>query len=873
MPFDSRKQQQWYNATDQTYLDDEPHDARKVKEADLTTSTGGEIPVESSLKTPDASNSGFEVTEDDKTAKRERKDSIDDDEIEFEGEIYTKTSEGKYHNVEGKSAEHIILDKAHEDLSDLSRRWDNTSDQLKREWELPEIYINAKWDELDDSLQNFIKQQYSKWLGESKAKEEGLASVSGPPADSNMNMIGDEEPFVLTSNTDTNNENLTDEDLTKEDLTSDGLGESIILNENYIELGGVYYKPVYADEHHKITDNDIIFEGKYYTTEGLGNCVFCQGAGKVTVERLGLKDCPDCDGTGDVEQQPMGVQNSMGGQMPQGDTPIQPPIQDPSQQQPEITQQQEIPQQVPQPDPNQAQQVPMEGQQPDQPTGQDQIPQQPMPEDPQQLQQDTTQQQTPPQQEDPKQQEDPFAKQKPKKPNPFGGESLKLFGNESKDLIFDIPKGGKIEFKIAGETRLKIEDPKSNESCGCKKKSLESNIKKYKTFVSNKMKILLDHAKAGEAVNMMYGMPTISKKGKKIKGTLAYAGVSLNDRIYLPEELAKGDGKTLPLLLNHSSIAGAEEELDRLDEDMINHLENEKDYQVGEVTLRWDQSKLTLFYEGVVTNKFFQSEIYDMDMAVSLGIFYDSDSPEVCDVNCYTLIKGAEFREVSLVYHAGFPIATIEAVEAELKHASEDHIKNLNKLEKEEKEEGELEHVKLVQDITKDVKEEASEDVDDDDDPNNASISMKELEAQIPKKPKHWTAGDETPEWDGGKDLPEFGEAQADEELDIVPRDEDQTVIDVEPKEMTVESFNTMNNFSMSGINGITISNINGVEKYKIDPSSFIHLDVGGEGADISGEALTTQLQPKMTTPADITKELESRPDIEFTSPDEDAFK
>jgi len=31
MPFDSRKQQQWYHATDQTYLDDESPEARKVK--------------------------------------------------------------------------------------------------------------------------------------------------------------------------------------------------------------------------------------------------------------------------------------------------------------------------------------------------------------------------------------------------------------------------------------------------------------------------------------------------------------------------------------------------------------------------------------------------------------------------------------------------------------------------------------------------------------------------------------------------------------------------------------------------------------------------------------------------------------------------
>ena len=164
--------------------------------------------------------------------------------------------------------------------------------------------------------------------------------------------------------------------------------------------------------------------------------------------------------------------------------------------------------------------------------------------------------------------------------------------------------------------------------------------------------------------------------GKKIKGTLAYAGVSLNDRVYLPEELAKGDGMTLPLLLNHSSVAGAEGELHRLDNDMQDHLTQGRDYKVGEVTLTWIPDDLTLYYEGAIENKFFQKEVDDMDMAVSLGIYYDSDSPQLCNDSCYTVIKGAEFREVSLVYHAGFPVATIEAIESKLKKRAMETIKD-----------------------------------------------------------------------------------------------------------------------------------------------------------------------------------------------------
>jgi len=212
----------------------------------------------------------------------------------------------------------------------------------------------------------------------------------------------------------------------------------------------------------------------------------------------------------------------------------------------------------------------------------------------------------------------------------------------------------------------------------CNGTACPKSIKQFEGFIRRKINILQNKRRgkstAREGVGLLFGLPTIEKEGKKIKGILAYAGVSLNNRIYLPEELSKGDGLTLPLLLNHSNVAGAEEELDRLDDNMRGALENQEDFQIGWVTLRWEPEELTLYYEGVIEHPFFQKEVDDAEMAVSLGIWYDSDSPQVCDVECYTLIRGAEFREVSLVYHPGFPIATIEAVEVALRQKAKKQI-------------------------------------------------------------------------------------------------------------------------------------------------------------------------------------------------------
>lgn len=224
-----------------------------------------------------------------------------------------------------------------------------------------------------------------------------------------------------------------------------------------------------------------------------------------------------------------------------------------------------------------------------------------------------------------------------------------------------------------------------------KPRSLESFVKvildesKYEKVTGKKLSIEVDESKgttyqgfidksmsyykkkfASESVGMFYGMPQTSGV-KQIKGLLAYAGVSLNNRLYLPEELSKGHEMTVPLLLNHSSTAGAEAEVQTLPSEYRTGLEQGRDIKVGEVKLHWDPAKLTLSYEGYVDNEYFIKEINEGKMGVSLGMVYDSNSPRICNEQCYTMIKGAEFREVSLVYHPGFPIVTIESNEALLK--------------------------------------------------------------------------------------------------------------------------------------------------------------------------------------------------------------
>jgi len=232
--------------------------------------------------------------------------------------------------------------------------------------------------------------------------------------------------------------------------------------------------------------------------------------------------------------------------------------------------------------------------------------------------------------------------------------------DEPEEVTDALDKGTKSEIR-ADETK-----PEFN-ICSIKAKEAVKQL--FDKFVDQQIKVL-KKGHESQAVDLLLGNPTISDgegKTKKIKGTLAYAGVSLNNRLYLPEQLSKGDGMTVPLILNHASVSGAEAELPQLPENFRIGLINGEEMKIGQISMTWKADENTLYYEGEISDEFFIGEVDSGKMTVSLGMYYDADSPTICDRECYTVIKGAEFHEVSLVYHPGFPIATIEAVESLLK--------------------------------------------------------------------------------------------------------------------------------------------------------------------------------------------------------------
>jgi len=133
----------------------------------------------------------------------------------------------------------------------------------------------------------------------------------------------------------------------------------------------------------------------------------------------------------------------------------------------------------------------------------------------------------------------------------------------------------------------------------------------------------------------------VSKENVKIRGVLAIPRVSLNGYLYLPEELENAVKKAneVPIYLEHVSANNA----------------------VGVAKLIWNPEKMRVEFEGEVFDEEVEKAIRAGAIKhVSLGADYD-----ILDFfDSYSVPRGLEFRELSLVAIPGIPEANLEVVES-----------------------------------------------------------------------------------------------------------------------------------------------------------------------------------------------------------------
>lgn len=118
------------------------------------------------------------------------------------------------------------------------------------------------------------------------------------------------------------------------------------------------------------------------------------------------------------------------------------------------------------------------------------------------------------------------------------------------------------------------------------------------------------------------------KEGKKIKGVAAYAGVSRNRNLYLPEELAKADGVEVPIYWSH-------------------------DYSkppLGKAVFHWNPELEILEYEG---------EVSDGVSAQYVSIAAEYDYSE--EFHNLFVPRNLRFVELSLTNNPGFPLTSVVA--------------------------------------------------------------------------------------------------------------------------------------------------------------------------------------------------------------------
>ena len=130
---------------------------------------------------------------------------------------------------------------------------------------------------------------------------------------------------------------------------------------------------------------------------------------------------------------------------------------------------------------------------------------------------------------------------------------------------------------------------------------------------------------------------------KKITGLLALPRVSRNGNFYFPEELAKADGKTVPLRWNHIQ---------------------DNEGVIGTARLIYDQDKMQINYEATVDNEAVEAQLGNKEFKVSLGAEPQSEDT-ICheEGKCYNVPLGLTFKEMSIVETPGIPEATLDVIE------------------------------------------------------------------------------------------------------------------------------------------------------------------------------------------------------------------
>ncbi|MEM4286942.1 MAG: hypothetical protein QXL65_04105 [Candidatus Caldarchaeum sp.] len=120
-----------------------------------------------------------------------------------------------------------------------------------------------------------------------------------------------------------------------------------------------------------------------------------------------------------------------------------------------------------------------------------------------------------------------------------------------------------------------------------------------------------------------------------IRGVLATARASRNNRLYLPDELSKAvkrlDGMTIPVFWEHVVAMNA----------------------IGKARLIWNPEKLQVEFEAEITDPEAERKIRNTPLKVSLGADYD----RVDYIDGLEVLRDIMFKELSIVAVPGIPEA------------------------------------------------------------------------------------------------------------------------------------------------------------------------------------------------------------------------